>query len=135
VDTVNVEDTRTVPRENIGAGGFDDYLRQTNPYSAGQYLHALELRQRHVSGTQYGNYSNDNGSASRSETRVPDCRDARGRAPDGTTSSTPANSAPDVPDVGFYWYTQHDGNAATKRDREFPKRIFEQQEVLTSYVG
>jgi hypothetical protein len=30
---------------------------------------------------------------------------------------------------------RYDRNAATKRDPEFPKRIFEQQYVRTSYVG
>jgi hypothetical protein len=30
-------------------------------------------------------------------------RDAHGRAPDGTSSSTPADSAPDVPDEEFSW--------------------------------
>jgi hypothetical protein len=96
VDTEAVQDTRTIPQENIGAGVFDDHLCPTNPCSAHQYQHALELRQRRLSGTQYGNYANDNGSGPRSETRDPDYRDARGRAADGTTSSTPSDSAPDV---------------------------------------
>jgi hypothetical protein len=46
VDMVNVQDTRTVPGESIGAGVLDDHSRPTNPYSSGQYQHALELRQR-----------------------------------------------------------------------------------------
>jgi hypothetical protein len=104
VDRVNVQETRTVPREDIGAGVFDDHSRPTNPYSTGQYQHALELRQRGLSRTQHGNYANENGSASRSETRDPDYSDVRGRAPDGTSSSTPADSAPNVPEGEFYWY-------------------------------
>jgi hypothetical protein len=48
-DTVNVQDTRTVPGETTGAGFFDDHSRPTNPYSAGQYQHALALRQRRLS--------------------------------------------------------------------------------------
>jgi hypothetical protein len=104
VDTEVELDTRTVPGENIGAGVFDDHLRPTNPYSAGQYQHALELRQRRRSGTQRGNHADDNGSASRSEIRDRDYRDARGRTPDGNTSSAPADSAPDVPDEEIYWY-------------------------------
>jgi hypothetical protein len=48
-------------------GVFDDHSRPTNQYSAGQYLDALELRQRRLSRTQHGNYANDNGPASHSE--------------------------------------------------------------------
>jgi hypothetical protein len=92
LDVVTVQDTRIVPGENIGAGVFDDYSRPTNPYSAGQYQHALEPCQRRLSRTQHGNYANDNSSASHSETRDPDYHDPRGRGPDGTTSSTPADS-------------------------------------------
>jgi hypothetical protein len=113
VDTEVLQDTRTITRENIDAGVFDDHLRPTNTYSAGQYQQALELRQRRLSETQYGNYANDNGSTSRSETRDPDYRDARGCAPDDTTSSTPADSAPDVPDEEFYWY-----NSMTEMQRQ-----------------
>jgi hypothetical protein len=92
VNVVNVQDTRIIPGENIGAGVFDDYLRPTNLYSAGQYQHALELLQLRLSRAQHGNYANDNGSASHSETRDPEYHDPRGRAPDGTSSSTPADS-------------------------------------------
>jgi hypothetical protein len=108
--------------ENIGTGVFDDHLRPTNPYSAGQYQHALELRQHRLSGTQYGNYANANGSESHSETRDPDYRDARGRAPDGNTSSTPADSAPDVPDEEFYWY-----NSMTEMQRQNGIRSFQSE--------
>jgi hypothetical protein len=128
VDTVNVQDTRTETGENLGAGVFDDRSRPTNPYSAGQYQHALQLRQRSLSRTPR-NYANNNGSASLSGTRDPDYRDARGRAPHGNTSSTPADSAPDVPDEEFLLIQQHDGNAATKRDPESPKRISEHPQV------
>jgi hypothetical protein len=48
-------------------------------------------------------YANDNGSASHSEARDSDYRDARGRATDGTTSSTPAVAAQEVSDEEFYW--------------------------------
>jgi hypothetical protein len=101
VGTVNVQDTRTVPGENIGVGVFDNHAHPTNPYSTGQYQHALALRQNRLSRNQHGNYAK-NGSASHSETGDSDYRDARGRAPDGTTSSTPVDSAPDVPDKEFY---------------------------------
>jgi hypothetical protein len=101
MDTVNVQEMRTLPRENIGAGAFDDHARPTNPYSAWQYQHALELRQRRLSGTQHGNYANDNSSASHSKTHDPDYRYALGWAPDGNSNSTPADSAPDVPDEEF----------------------------------
>jgi hypothetical protein len=111
-----------VPGENIGAGAFDDHLRPTNPYSAGQYQHALEPRQRRRSGTQHGNYADDNSSASRSEIRDPDYRDARGRTPDGNTSSTPVDSAPDVPDEEFYWY-----NSMTEMQRQFGIRSFQSE--------
>jgi hypothetical protein len=122
VDTEVAQDTRTIPRENIGAGVFDDHLRPMNPHSAGQYQHALELRQRRLSGTQYGIYANDNGFGSRSETRDPDYRDARGRDPDGTTSSTRADSAPDIPDEEFYWY-----NSMTEMQRQNGIRSFQRE--------
>jgi hypothetical protein len=57
VDTVNVQDTRTVPGENIGAGVFDNHAHPTNPYSTGQYQHALALRQHRLSRNQHGNYA------------------------------------------------------------------------------
>jgi hypothetical protein len=122
MDTEVVQDTRTVPGENIGAGVFNDHLRPTNPYSAGQYQYALELRQRRLSGTQYGNHANENVSASQSETRDPDYRDARGRTPEGTTSSVPADSAPDVPDEEFYWY-----NSMTEMQRQNGIRSFQSE--------
>jgi hypothetical protein len=106
----------------FGAGVFDAHLLPTNPYSTGQYQHALGLRQHRLSGTQYGNYANDNGSASRSETCDPDYRDARGRAPDGTTGSAPADSAPDVPDEEFYWY-----NSMTEMQRQNGIRSFQSE--------
>jgi hypothetical protein len=62
-------------QERTWARSFDDHLRPTNPYSAAQYQHALELRQRRLSGTQHGNYANDNGAVPHSETRSPDNRD------------------------------------------------------------
>jgi hypothetical protein len=93
-----------------------------NPYSAGKYQHALELHQRRLSGTQHGNYANDNSSASHSETHDPDYRDARGRAPGGNTSSTPADSAPDVHDEEFYWY-----NSMTEMQRQDGIRSFQSE--------
>jgi hypothetical protein len=45
-ESEDLQDSRTVPGEIIGAGTFDEPLRPTNPYSAEQYQHALELRQR-----------------------------------------------------------------------------------------
>jgi hypothetical protein len=61
IDTDDAQDKRTVPGENMGAKTFDDHLRPMNPYSAAQYQHPLELRQRRRSGTRHGNYLNDNG--------------------------------------------------------------------------
>jgi hypothetical protein len=127
LDTEVVQNTRNLPEENIGAGVLDDHLRPMTPKSAGQYQHALELLQRRLSGTQYWNYAKDNGSASRSETRDPDYRDAGGRAPDGTTSSTPADSAPDVPDEEFYWYNSMTEMQRQNEIRSFQSKFCEQQ--------
>jgi hypothetical protein len=52
----------------MGAGTFDEPLRSTNPYSAEQYQHALELRQRRLSGTHQRNYAYENGAVPHSET-------------------------------------------------------------------
>jgi hypothetical protein len=95
-DKEDVQDTRTVPKENVGASICDDYQRPTNPYSAAQYQHVLGLRQRRLSGTQHGNFANENGAASHWKTCNPDHREYRGRAPDGSTRSTPADPAPDL---------------------------------------
>jgi hypothetical protein len=127
VDSEVVQDTRTVPGENFDAGVFEDHLRPKNLYLSGQYQHALELCQRRLCGTQYGNYADDNGSASRSETRDPDYRDPRGCAPDGTKSSTPADSAPDVPDEEVYWYNSMMEMKRQNGIQSFQKRIFEHQ--------
>jgi hypothetical protein len=54
VDMVSVQDTPTVPGESIDAGVFDDHSRPTKPYSAGQYQHELELRQRRLAGLSMG---------------------------------------------------------------------------------
>jgi hypothetical protein len=124
VHTGVVQKTRTIPGENVGTGVFDDHTRPTNQYSTGQYQHALELYQRRLSRTQHGNYANVNCSASHSEIRDPDYRDASGRAPDDTTSFTPADSAPDVPDEEFYWYNSMTEMQRQKRDPEFPRRFF-----------
>jgi hypothetical protein len=88
----------------MAAGTLDDHLRPTNPYSPAQQQKALELRQCRLNGTQHGDYGIDNGAASHSLTRKPDYRASRGRAPDGTASSTPTDPAPGVPDAGFFWY-------------------------------
>jgi hypothetical protein len=72
-----------------------------------------DLRQRRLSWTQQGNYTNDYRAASHSETRIDDYRDSRDSAPDGTESSTPADPAPDEPHEVFVWYNKYDGNAAT----------------------
>jgi hypothetical protein len=48
VDTEGVQDTHIVPGESMVAGVFDDHLRPTNRYSAAQYKHAQELRQRRL---------------------------------------------------------------------------------------
>jgi hypothetical protein len=69
--------------------------------------------------------------ASQSETRNTDNRHSRGRAPDSTTQPTPAEPAPDVADEASLWYNT-DGNAATKLNREFRKRVFEQQQGRAS---
>jgi hypothetical protein len=68
------------------------------------------------------NYANDNGSSSHSGARDSDYRDARGRVPDGTTSSTPAVSAPDVPDEEFYW-----NNSMTEMKRQSGIRSFQSE--------
>jgi hypothetical protein len=94
----------TAPGENRSASIFDDHLRATILYSAAQYQHALELRQRRLSGNLHWNLASDNGAASPSETRNPDYSDSRGREPDGTTSCTPPDCAPDAPDETLYWY-------------------------------
>jgi hypothetical protein len=121
-ESEHLQDTRTVPREIIGAGTFAEPLRPTNPYSAEQYQHALELRQRRLSGTHHRNYAYDNGAVPHSETRIPDYRDSRVCAPDGTTSSTPAEPAPDVPDEAFYWY-----NTMTEMQRQSGIRSFQNE--------
>jgi hypothetical protein len=69
-----------------------------------------------------------------SETRNPDYRDSHGRPPYGTTGSIPAAHAPDIPDEAFILVQQHNGNAATKLFPEFPKRVFEQEQLRSSYV-
>jgi hypothetical protein len=68
------------------------------------------------------NYANDNGSASHSEARDSGYHDARGPVPDGTTSSTPAVSAPDVPDEEFYW-----NNSMTEMQRQSGIRRFQSE--------
>jgi hypothetical protein len=57
-----------------------------------------------------------------SETRIPDYRDSRVRAPDGTTSYTPAEPAPDVPDEALYWYS-----AMTEMQRQNGIRSFQNE--------
>jgi hypothetical protein len=86
----------------MGAGIFDYHLRPTNLYSTALYQHGLEIRQRCLSGTQHGNDDNDNGAVPYSETRNPEYGDSRGRAPDGTTCSTPADPAPEVSDEAVF---------------------------------
>jgi hypothetical protein len=68
------------------------------------------------------NYANENGSSSHSGARDSDYRDARGRVPDGTASSTPAVSAPDVPDEEFYW-----NNSMTGMKRQSGIRSFQSE--------
>jgi hypothetical protein len=55
-------------------------------------------------------------------TRIPDYLDSRVRAPDGTTSSTPAEPATDVPDETFYWYS-----AMTEMQRQNGIRTFQNE--------
>jgi hypothetical protein len=134
-ESVDLQDTRTVPGEIIGAGTFDEPLRPTNPYSAEQYQHALELRQRRLSGTHHRNFAYDNGAVPHSETRIPDYRYSRVRAPDGTTSSTPAEPAPEGPDGAFYWYS-----AMTEMQRQngiwsFQNEFSKSNKFARSYVS
>jgi hypothetical protein len=105
VDTVNVQDMHAVPGKNMARPfSMMTHVRKNTYSNTCSSQDALELRQCCLSRTQHGSYANDNSSASHSETHDADYRDARARAPDGTPSSTPMDSAPDVPQEEFYWY-------------------------------